>query len=135
MNSGHLQASENQNPSANGQSALSAEGGEQSYTIPTQRLAPTQKVSEVRCSFCFVADALLTSGRFEECLIEANEPEYADDQTTNPILWHYWHLYPEPKAMRSYCQIPQGVLMPELCESQSPACKSHEKGWRKHFKE
>jgi cell cycle checkpoint control protein RAD9A len=48
MNSGHLQASENQNRSTSGHPGLSAEDGEQSYTIPTQRLAPTQNVSEVR---------------------------------------------------------------------------------------
>jgi cell cycle checkpoint control protein RAD9A len=94
MNSGHLQAPENQNRSVNDQSGLSAEDGEQSYTIPTQRLAPTQKVSEVRCSPCFVADVLLTSGRFEECLIKANELEYADDHTAKSKLSHYWHLYP-----------------------------------------
>jgi cell cycle checkpoint control protein RAD9A len=49
MNSGRLfQATENQNANSNGHPGLSVQDGEQSYTIPTQRLAPTQKVSEVR---------------------------------------------------------------------------------------
>jgi cell cycle checkpoint control protein RAD9A len=82
MNSGHLQASENQNRSTNGQSGLSPEDGEQSYTIPTQRLAPTQNVSEVSRIPCFAPNVPLTSGRFEDCLIE---PEHADEQTMNPI--------------------------------------------------
>ncbi|KAN0103054.1 DNA repair protein-like protein rad9 [Hyaloscypha variabilis] len=47
MNSGHLQASGNQNGSTNGHSGQQVEDGDQSYTIPTQRLAPTQRVSEV----------------------------------------------------------------------------------------
>lgn len=48
MNSGHLKASENQSRSINAQSGLSAEDGDQSHTIPTQRLEPTQRVSEIR---------------------------------------------------------------------------------------
>jgi cell cycle checkpoint control protein RAD9A len=51
MNSGrYFQASENQSNNTNAHPGLSAQDGEQSYTIPTQRLAPTQNVSEVRCN-------------------------------------------------------------------------------------
>ena len=81
MNSGHLKASENQNQSINAQSGLSAQDDDQSNTIPTQRLAPTQRVSEVCCSPCFVVDVPLTLRGFEDYLTEPNKPSYADDQS------------------------------------------------------
>lgn len=81
MNSGHLKASENQNQSINAQSGLSAQDDDQSNTIPTQRLAPTQRVSEVCCSPCFVVDVPLTLCGFEDYLTEPNKPSYADNQS------------------------------------------------------
>lgn len=45
-----MQASESQNRSTNGHPGFSVEDGAQSYTIPTQRLAPTQNVAEVCCN-------------------------------------------------------------------------------------
>jgi hypothetical protein len=96
MNSGHLKAAENQNRSINAQSGLSAQDGDQSYTIPTQRLAPTQRVSEVCCSPCFVVDAPLTPRGFEDYLTEPNKPSYTDDQT-NQIQYVALQAVPLPR--------------------------------------
>lgn len=93
MNSGHLKASENQNRSINAQSGLSAQDGDQSHTIPTQRLAPTQRVSEVCCSPCFVVDVPLTLRGFEDYLTEPNQPSYATVKPTRFNMSHYWHLH------------------------------------------
>ena len=47
MNSGRLQTSEIQNKSINSQARMDVQEDSNSRTIPTQRLAPTQRVSEV----------------------------------------------------------------------------------------
>ena len=118
MNSGYLRVSADQNRNTNGYPGLSAEDGEQSYTIPTQRLAPTQNVSEVRCRTCFWAGIPLTLSRFEGSLIETKEPEYADDQTSRSKLsqdWHLHHIAGEPVVI--LFESAPGVLGPELEEN------------------
>jgi hypothetical protein len=50
MNSGRLEKGEIQTNSINGQVRIDAQEDINSRTIPTQRLAPTQRVSEVNYS-------------------------------------------------------------------------------------
>ena len=74
INSGGLyQASANHSGNSNGHPRPSAQDGEQSYTIPTQRLAPTQRLSEVRENPLLLTIPL-TASRFMDCLIETTNP-------------------------------------------------------------
>jgi cell cycle checkpoint control protein RAD9A len=99
MSSGrHFQVSGNQSADTNNHPGLSVRDGEHSYTIPTQRLAPTQNVSEVRGSPLNAAEAPLTLSRSEDCLIKDDESNHADKPLTSPTRRRIGILIPLPNT-------------------------------------